>query len=861
MGDASRQKVLGTRHRFIMPDVDKLFDRADKYLQKQKFEAALETFQEIYKYEPGDEEVLLNLGDLCLKLNRSAEAVRYLAQLCDFYVKRNESAKAIATCRKMLKVSPQDVATLMKLGSLLENSKKTNEAHDAYRAAYEIHRKAGAGTQALDCLQRIVKLDPNNLAANVELGELASRVNRLEIATPAFLKAAQLARDASQDDRWAELAERAHQLNAEDEAASIAAAEVYLQKGRAPEATWLLEPINARKPDDVAILQLLAQAYLQTGSFTKAEPICWRLYQARPETIVQLLKVIEGFVQTGNVEKALALLAKIKTALFQQGKKTEFLQLAEKIYAADESSLPVLEMLTALYDELNKEEGLRRSLARVFNLYLAGEDYAKAANTLERILDVDPYGQGHYDRLLNLEGYIDNVWYQNIASRIIPASASHAPGAATGGKGPASAKSEGLDDLIVEGEMYYQYQLTAKLNDTLEKINRLFPGAELKNDRLRELYQSAGFHPSPPPEAAPAAVVAQPSVLQTTAPGLQSIDDLRKISEITSNIHRESTPQEVMQTAMNEIGRALSASRCWGALGAPNQPPALIAEYCSPGATPSAVAPALKAYGLLIDQASTKPDGWLVEDVAQSPVLAPILPDLQQLAIKSLLAVPLTDRDQVAGILLVEQSDRFRAWAPGETVLLTAIASQVIVAVNNTKLRRLVRSLAGSDETTGLLPRSSYIDCLLAEAARAREQSQNLSVCLVEPENAASLVKTMGDSAVQKYFRQISKIVQSHLRQNDIAVRYSPFSIAVVFPDTPLPQAGLAVEKLRRSIGQMKLDGKNPPNFCSAVCEVHLDSVFDAVDGVTEVINRLDWAMEQSRKEEGKRVFLSKFEE
>lgn len=848
-----------------MPDVDKLFERADKYLQKQKFEAALETFQEIYKYEPGDEQVLLQLGDLCLKLNRNSEALRYLAQLSDFYVKRNETPKAIATCRKILKMAPQDVNTLTRLAALLEKSQKTSEAIEAYRAAYEIHSRTGASAQALDCMQHIVKLEPDNMATQVELGELAGRTNHPEIATPAFLKAAQLAREASQEDRWAELAERAHQLNSEDEAASIAAAEVYLKKDRAPDAARLLEPINAKKPDDIPILDLLSQAYLRTASFTKAEPICWKLYQARPETAPQLLKVIEGFVQTGIVEKALALLAKVKTALFRQGKKNEFLQLAEKIYAVDESSLPVLEMLTALYDELNKEDGLRRSLVRLLNLYLAGEDYTKAANTLERILDVDPYGQGHYDRLLNLEGHIDHVWYENIAARIIPASATRQPIASSGGSGAAAGqKMEGLDDLIVESEMYYQYQLTAKLNDTLQKINKLFPGAEQKNDRLRELYQSAGFHPTPVATVAPPAAAqtaAEPPRPQTTASSLQSLDDLKKISEITSNIYRESTPQGVMQTAVNEIGRAFSASRCWGALGAADRPPALIVEYCSPSASASEISAAVELYTFLIRQAFAKPDGWLMEDVTQFPAVAPVLSDIQQLGIKAMLALPLMDKEQAAGLLLVEQCDRRRAWTPGESVLLTAIASQVIVAVNNTKLRRLVRSLAGSDEETGLLPRSSYIDCLLAEAARAKEQSQSLSVCLVEPENAAGLVKTLGDSVVQKYFQQISKILQSNLRQNDIAVRYNPFSIAVVFPDTALPQAGLAVEKLRRAIAQVKLDGKNPPNFCSAVCDVQLGSVFDAVDGVTEVINRLDWAMEQSHKENARRVFLSKFQE
>ena len=234
--------------------------------------------------------------------------------------------------------------------------------------------------------------------------------------------------------------------------------------------------------------------------------------------------------------------------------------------------------------------------------------------------------------------------------------------------------------------------------------------------------------------------------------------------------------------------------------------------------------------------------------------------DIQKLKIQSLLALPLMDKDQPTGLILAQQCDRRRFWTAGEVILLQTIATQMVIAVNNAKLRRMARSIAGSDEATGLLPRSAYLDCLLSEAARAKEMSKPLCVCLFEPENATTLVKTLADAGVQRYLQQVAKALQSSLRQNDVAVRYSPFSIAIVFPDTPLPQGGLAVEKLRRLVAQVKLDGAPTPNICCAVCEVPLGLRFDAVDGVTEVINRLEAALDQARQEGGKRVLVSQFE-
>jgi diguanylate cyclase (GGDEF)-like protein len=240
-------------------------------------------------------------------------------------------------------------------------------------------------------------------------------------------------------------------------------------------------------------------------------------------------------------------------------------------------------------------------------------------------------------------------------------------------------------------------------------------------------------------------------------------------------------------------------------------------------------------------------------------MLAAIAAEVRKLSIRSLQALPLIDKDAPAGLLLLEQCDATRAWSPGENLLLRTIGTQVVIAINNTKLRRLVRSLAGTDPETGLLPRSAYLECLLSEARRSKDQSQPLSVCLLEPENPHLVMKTLGDAGVQRFVQQVGKTLTPALRQNDVSIRYSPLSIVVIFPDTALPQAGLAVEKVRRVMAQVQVNGAEGANICAAVCDVPLGPGFDAVDAVTEVINRLELSMDRARKEGGKRILISKF--
>ncbi len=840
-----------------MPDLDKLYEKADKYLQRQKFESAIETYQEILRHEPNEEEALITLGDLTIKLNRPAEALRYQVQLADYYAKRNDISKAIAACKKVLKLSPQDVATVMKLANLFEKGQKNAEALDAYREALAHYRNAGLNAQMLDCLTRIVKLDPNNIEEHVELAELAIRSRQSKVAMPVLLHAAQLSRRAGEESRWEKLVDQAHALDPANEVATIGTTELYLRRGNKAEAARLIEPVLAKRPDDLEVLELACRAILGIGNYTQAEPLCWKLYQAKPERVDLVMQLMEGMLQSGAVQQVLGMVDQLKDRLFQQGKRDEFLRFMEKIYQKDESNLEVLEVVSGLYNEMNKEDGLRRSLSRLFNLYLASENYRKAGDTLERILDVDPYGEGHYDRLLNLEGHIDAVWYKTILSRMQPPSSVHTSPALIAAAEEAE-KIETLEDLVVEGEMYHQYQLAAKLQQTLEKIDRLFPGADEKNQNVRDLYEAAGYTP----KFKPPAIVAVTPQADATSPGtssFQSLDDLRKISDITANIYRESTAQGVLQVAVNEIGRAMNASRCWGAVGLPDRPPVLSAEYCSPLASPSDPAAALKLFAFLVGQATSSPDGWSFENVAQAPLVSSVSAEIQRLGIRSLQALPLLDKDVAVGLLLLQQCEGLRTWSPGESLLLRAIGTQVVIAINNTKLRRLVRSLAGTDPETGLLPRSAYLECLLSEARRSKDQAQPLSVCLLEPENPHALMKSLGDAGVQRFVLQVGKAITPTLRQNDISLRYSPLSIVVVFPDTALPQAGLAVEKARRAMAQVRVNGAEPSNFCAAVCDVPLGPNFDAVDGVTEVINRLEVSLDRVHKEGGRRILISRF--
>src|SRR5262249_36624230 len=149
------------------------------------------------------------------------------------------------------------------------------------------------------------------------------------------------------------------------------------------------------------------------------------------------------------------------------------------------------------------------------------------------------------------------------------------------------------------------------------------------------------------------------------------------------------------------------------------------------GAGVAPIAPG-RIFPLVAEAAKGQPDSMGGIELHSSS-----MPELAELGLESALAVVLTDKEtqQSAGALLVGDPG-MRSWKPNEAFFLQAVGDQLLLSVNHTRMRSLLRSLAVADERTGLLSRAAYIDCLLAETNRAKSQSTALSLILLHVDGA-----------------------------------------------------------------------------------------------------------------------------
>jgi diguanylate cyclase (GGDEF)-like protein len=176
----------------------------------------------------------------------------------------------------------------------------------------------------------------------------------------------------------------------------------------------------------------------------------------------------------------------------------------------------------------------------------------------------------------------------------------------------------------------------------------------------------------------------------------------------------------------------------------------------------------------------------------------------------------------------------------------------MLLSVNHTRLRALARNLGTTDEKTGLLGRSSYQDCLLSETQRAKSQGTVISLALLQIDRGPEVLRQQGEAQLDQYVEQLARAFGEVVRQTDLSIKYNSWTIAFILPDTALAGAQTMTEKLRKAGAEVKTPWEGPPLALSAsVAEAVTRSSYETPDIVTELINRVEFGLEEARHRGG----------
>lgn len=135
-----------------------------------------------------------------------------------------------------------------------------------------------------------------------------------------------------------------------------------------------------------------------------------------------------------------------------------------------------------------------------------------------------------------------------------------------------------------------------------------------------------------------------------------------------------------------------------------------------------------------------------------------------------------------------------------DRLVLGAVASELVVAVENSRLYKLTKTLAVTDELTGLNNYRFLQQKLDEEIERCRRYGKRLSLLMIDVDDFKRFNDTQGHIAGDAALADLGSVMTSVVREVDTVARYGGEEFSVVLPETDAAGAFVAAEKIREAV-------------------------------------------------------------
>jgi len=319
----------------------KLLGTAEKFVQQGKLQNAISEYEKILKNDPKDLTVNNTVGDLYARLGDTAKAIECFKSVGDAYAAQGFTVKGIAMYKKITKILPS-VDGSLKLAELYTQQGLFNDARAQYLQVAEDFMKNGDFEQAVRLFQKVLEMDPENVAMRVKLAEVYVRLGKKTEAWEIFSAAAESARSKGSLAASEEILQRMLVLDPGNSYVLLLRGRAALEADDPKKAVQFLEKAPDLDSHPEGLRDLL-KAYLQTGKLAQAAPLADKLLSVHndPEGLFLLA---EGCTHAGQYEQAIGV----------------YTQHADRLLATDSTKLlaSLHSMITHVRDDVGALDGL-----------------------------------------------------------------------------------------------------------------------------------------------------------------------------------------------------------------------------------------------------------------------------------------------------------------------------------------------------------------------------------------------------------------------------------------------------------------------------------------------------------------------
>src|SRR5882724_1841420 len=157
---------------------------AQMLIDSGRVSAAISIYQKIVESDTSDLAAISVLSDLYVKAGRVPDAAEHLLRIAENYVRSGSANSASHILNKVLKIDPTNARAHMNLGELRSHEGKTDQAHACFIEAGAAFWHKGNINAAIKMNKRALENKPDSRQAKTALALLQQEVEQSELPPP-----------------------------------------------------------------------------------------------------------------------------------------------------------------------------------------------------------------------------------------------------------------------------------------------------------------------------------------------------------------------------------------------------------------------------------------------------------------------------------------------------------------------------------------------------------------------------------------------------------------------------------------------------------------------------------------------------
>ena len=504
---------------------NKALESALKFLNQGKVAQAIGEYQQILRNDPKDQATLMTVGDLFARQGDMPQAIEYFERLAQVYLNDGFNSKAIAIYKKIAKLAPAELAPLERLADLYVQQGVLSEARPLFLQIAEVHLKANRAPKAVEVLNRLLEVEPDNPRVQMRLAELYNVMGQKKEAAHTYLNYAQRLFDRGEAEEAEKLIERALGVEGASSPALLLKAKILALQQKDSQAVALLEE-HPEADAGGEVTDILLELDLKSGQADKAAERAAKQLSRGSAHSKPLQTVVESMIASDQAEKTLPLLAQLRDPMIEATEQDKFVKLLSSAIEKLPGNTDALEMLADFSRHTSDPFHLNAALSQLVDAYSASGDQSRAEHLMKELIDRNKGDE----RLIDRYNQLRKSGKRDAAPAAEPAAAPEPEAAADGmpeleitpeaarveapvetglasaslmesaAEAPARAADEGYDEetqryiaqALTDVDLFSSYGLTQKAATLLENVLVRAPRHTPTLERLLDLCLGAG---------------------------------------------------------------------------------------------------------------------------------------------------------------------------------------------------------------------------------------------------------------------------------------------------------------------------------------------------------------------------------